>query len=86
MREVTVVKWGKNVAIRLPDEIAKAAGLSDGERVEIDTHGGEIVIRRAVPHFTLAELFAGKSAKHWRAAYAKAFDWGPDVRREAVEK
>ena len=48
MSQVTVGKWGKNLAIRVPFEIAKAAGLSDGERVEIETHDGDILIRRPV--------------------------------------
>ena len=86
MSEVTVGKWGKNLAIRFPGRIAKAARLSDGERVEIDTLDGDIVIRRAVPHFTLEELFRGNSPRKWRAAYAKAFDWGADAGREIVEE
>jgi antitoxin MazE len=84
--QVIVGKWGKNLAIRLPGEIVKAARLSNGERLEIETHNGEIVIRRAVPRFTLEELFRGQSPEEWRAAYAGAFDWGPDVGREVVEK
>ena len=86
MSQVTIGKWGKNLAVRFPNEIAKAAGLSDGERVEIETLDGDIVIRRAVPHFTLEELFQSKSPKEWRAAYADAFDWGPDVGREVVKE
>lgn len=85
MSQVTVGKWGKNLAIRFPGQVAEAAGLTDGERVEIEAHDGEIVIRRAVPHFTLEGLFKGKSPKQWRAAYAGAFEWGPDVGREVVE-
>jgi len=42
----TVGKWGKNLAIRFPFDIARAAGLSDGERVEIEARDGDIVIRR----------------------------------------
>jgi antitoxin MazE len=84
--QVTVGKWGKNLAIRLPGEIVRAARLSSGERLDIETHDGEIVIRRAVSHFTLDELFRGKSPEEWRAAYARAFDWGPDVGREVVEE
>ena len=76
MSQVTIGKWGKSLAIRLPGEIVKAAGLSNGERLEIETHDGEIVIRRAVPRFTLEELFRGRSPAEWRAAYAGAFDWG----------
>jgi antitoxin MazE len=84
--QVTVGTLGKSLAIRLPGEIVKAAGLSNGERLDIQTHDGEIVIRRAVPHFTLEELFRGKSPKEWRADYAGAFDWGPDVGREVVDE
>jgi antitoxin MazE len=83
---VTVGKWGKSLAIRLPSEIVKAAGLSDGERLDVETHDGEIVVRCAVPHFTLEELCCGKSPEEWRAAYADAFDWGPDVGSEVVEE
>jgi len=86
MSQVTVGRWGKNLAIRLPGEIVKAAGLSNGERVEIEAHDGNLVIRRAVPHFTLEELFRGKSPRQWRAAYAGALDWGPDVGREVIEE
>jgi antitoxin component of MazEF toxin-antitoxin module len=32
LSQVTVGRWGKNLAIRFPSEVAKKAGLSDGER------------------------------------------------------
>jgi antitoxin MazE len=86
MSQVTVGKWGKNLAIRFPSEIAKAARLTDGEGVEIEVLDGNIVMRHALPHFILEELFKGKGPKEWRAAYAEAFDWGPDVGREIVEE
>ena len=86
MPQVIVGKWGKNLAIRFPSEIAKAAKLSDGLRLDIEAQDGNIVIRRRAPHFSLAELFEGKSPEEWRAAYAGAFDWGPDVGREVVEE
>lgn len=86
MSHITVGRWGKNLAIRFPGEIASAVGIREGEQVEIDTRGEEIVIRRVVPHFTLEELFRGRSAEEWRKAYAGAFDWGPDVGRENVEE
>jgi antitoxin MazE len=86
MPQVTIGKWGRNLAVRLPGEIAKAAGLNDGERVEISNREAEIIIRRTVPRFTVVELFKGKSPKRWRAEYAGAFDWGPDISREIVEE
>ena len=86
MTHVTVGRWGKNLAVRFPTEIASEVGLREGERVEIDARDDAIVIRRTQPHFTLEELFAGKSADEWRALYANAYDWGPDVGREIVEE
>ncbi len=86
MSEAIVGRWGKSLAVRIPGEVANAAGIAGGERVEIEARRGEIVIRRAAPRFTLEELFRGKSPQEWRAAYAGAFDWGPDVGREAIEE
>jgi antitoxin MazE len=86
MSHIRVGKWGKNLALRVPGDIASEIGLKEGERVEIEAHDGEIVVRRAAPRFTLEELFAGKSPEEWRKAYSDAFDWGPDIGREIVEE
>ena len=47
MSQVIVGRWGKNLAVRVPLEVARATGLTDGERVEIEARDGDIVIRRA---------------------------------------
>jgi antitoxin MazE len=86
MSRAVVGRWGKSLAVRIPGEIANAAGIAEGERVEIETNDAEIVIRRAAPQFTLEELFRGKTPEEWRALYADAYDWGPDVGREVVEE
>lgn len=46
MTEVIVGKWGSSLAVRMPLDIARAAGLKDGEHVEVAAEGGDIVIRR----------------------------------------
>lgn len=79
-------KVGKNLAVRFPGEVAKAAQLRDGEHVEIAARDGDIVIRRRAPRFVLEELFCGKSPEEWRALYREAFDWGCDIGREVVEE
>jgi len=84
MSRATVGRWGKSLAVRIPGEIADAAGLIEGERVQIETQDAAIVIRRAPARFTLEELFRGKTPEEWRALYADAYDWGPDVGREIV--
>ena len=47
MSQVIVGRWGKNLAVRVPLEVARATGLTDGEHVEIEARDGDIVIRRA---------------------------------------
>lgn len=46
MSHSVVGKWGKNLAIRVPMEVARAAGLMDGEKVEVETQDGDILVRR----------------------------------------
>jgi len=46
MSHSVVGKWGKNLAIRVPTDVARAAGLMDGEKVQIETQDGDIVVRR----------------------------------------
>lgn len=48
MSQATVGRWGKNLAIRVPLDVAKRTGLVDGELVEIEAQDGDIVIRRPV--------------------------------------
>ena len=84
MGQVTVGKWGNNLAVRLPGEVVQAISLHDGERVDVSVAEGQIVIRRVEPRLTLEMLFAGKTPEEWRAAYTDAYDWGPDMGREIV--
>ncbi len=46
MSQVTIGKWGKCLAIRIPLDIEKIAHLSQGELLEINAFQGNIVIRR----------------------------------------
>jgi len=46
MSHSIVGKWGKNLAIRVPMDIARAAGLADGEKVEIEALDGDLVVHR----------------------------------------
>jgi antitoxin MazE len=86
MAHVTVGRWGKNLAVRLPGNIARAVGLAEGQRVEIESRDGEVILRRADRDPTLDQLFRGRTPAEWRAHYANAYDWGPDVGRERIEE
>lgn len=45
MSRVTVGRWGKSLAIRVPLDVAKAAGLREGDAVEIESIDGRIQVR-----------------------------------------
>jgi antitoxin MazE len=60
---VVVGKWGKNLAIRVPFEIARAAGLSDGENVEIEALDGDLLIRRSAARVRSLEASEAAAAE-----------------------
>ncbi len=86
MPRAVIGRWGKNLAIRFPADVAKAALLSDGERVEIAVSDDTVVIRKLPAETTAEALFAGRSPEAWRALYRDAFDWGPDQGRERLDE
>lgn len=65
MSRVTVGKWGKNLAIRVPLDLAESSGLSEGEEVEIEAKDGDLVIHRPTAH---ARADAQKAAQELRKA------------------
>jgi antitoxin MazE len=77
MPRAIIGRWGKNLAIRLPGEVAREAGFSVGQRVEIAAKGDELVIRKLRAETTVEAMFAGLSPEVWRALYREAFDWAP---------
>lgn len=45
-----IAKWGNSLAVRLPVECVRAAGLQEGDTVEAEiTSGGEITLTPAKP-------------------------------------
>ena len=86
MTQATLGRWGKSLAVRLPQEVASAFSLQEGDLVEIAAEGDSITIRRAKPRYTLQDMFAGKSPEEWRALYAGSYEWGPDIGREVIDE
>ena len=82
MSEVTVGRWGKSLAVRVPMEIAQASGLSEGERVELEAHDGNIVIRRpAARRRAAAEAAAEEIIKE-----SQSYSLGTITIRELIEE
>ncbi|MDE2579247.1 MAG: AbrB/MazE/SpoVT family DNA-binding domain-containing protein [Hyphomicrobiales bacterium] len=87
MSHAIIGRWGKSLGVRLPADVAHKLGLDAGVTVEIVAGEGEIVVRPLARKATLGEMFAGKSARQWRALYREsAVDFGPDVGREIVDE
>jgi antitoxin MazE len=82
MPRAVIGRWGRNLAIRVPAEVAKASGPSVGQRAEIAAAGDERVIRK----LPVEAMFAGQSPEAGRALYRDVYDWGPDRGREPVEE
>lgn len=84
MAHAIVGKWGRNLAVRISSDIAKAVRIQSGARVEVEARDGTVVIRPVDENLDLEALFAAKTPEQWRGEYAGAFDWGADRGREAV--
>ncbi len=50
MSQVSVGRWGKNLAILVPFEVARSSGRVDCEPGEIEAQDGDIGIRRTAAH------------------------------------
>ncbi|HEX9462395.1 MAG TPA: AbrB/MazE/SpoVT family DNA-binding domain-containing protein [Alphaproteobacteria bacterium] len=47
MSRTKVVRWGKNLVIPVPSDVARAVSLTEGEQLDIEVHGRQMVIRRS---------------------------------------
>jgi antitoxin component of MazEF toxin-antitoxin module len=82
MSEVTVGRWGKNLAVRVPREIANASGLREGERVQLEARDGDIVIKRpAAPTRAAAEAAAEEIIRE-----SQDYSLGTITIRELIEE
>ncbi|HXF44686.1 MAG TPA: AbrB/MazE/SpoVT family DNA-binding domain-containing protein [Burkholderiaceae bacterium] len=78
--ELTVKKWGNNLGVRIPAEVAASVRLKVDQRVKVSARGGSIVIepvRRR--RFDLDQLVRAINKRNRHAAV----DFGPAVGKEA---
>ena len=80
MPRVRVVKWGNNLAVRIPKSIADAAHIKEGDSILIalSRHGIEVRNVERVP--SLEELVAQITPKNRH----KEISFGPERGREKV--
>ena len=77
--ETQIAKWGNSLAIRIPQTVAKDAGLAEGDQLELKVNKqGQIVLRPAKPRYKLSELLAGVTPQNLHGET----DWGQPVGKE----
>jgi antitoxin component of MazEF toxin-antitoxin module len=58
--KVVIKRWGTGLAVRLPDEIARAAKLREGDAVNVEVVDGRVVIE-AKPEAKVLEFASRKT-------------------------
>ncbi|KJZ16989.1 MULTISPECIES: AbrB/MazE/SpoVT family DNA-binding domain-containing protein [unclassified Halomonas] len=58
--ELKIQKWGNSAAIRLPVELLRQLGLSDGDLLEVEETSHRLVLKPVAskPKYSLEELLA----------------------------
>ena len=77
--QVEVVKWGNSHAVRLPAAAIKEARWVLGERLELSTVDGKIVLAPSTQTYSLEAMLSGITEKNQHALV----DFGAPVGREA---
>jgi antitoxin MazE len=77
--QVEIQKWGNSGAIRLPAAIMKQVNIALGDRLDLKTEDGKIVLAPTAHEYRLDELLAGITKANLHAPV----DFGAAVGREA---
>jgi antitoxin MazE len=77
--QVEVVKWGNSSAVRLPAAALREVQIALGDRLELKTHEGKIVLEPTQREYRLADLLAGITKENRHASV----DFGAPMGREA---
>ena len=81
MPKSQVVKWGNNLAVRIPKAVAEQARMKEGDAIVVKAAKGRIELRSVERIPTLKELVAQITPENRH----KETQWGPDVGKEVIE-
>ncbi len=74
-----LTKWGNSLAVRVPKPVADAAGLRQGDQLELRVAGpGAVRMRKAKRKLTLAQLLRGITPENCHGER----DWGRTAGKE----
>jgi len=75
-----LAKWVNSLAVRIPQDVIRAAGLEGGEQLSLDlAEDGSIVLRPGRRKYSLDELVAGITKTNCH----RETDWGLPQGRES---
>ena len=77
--QVEVVKWGNSSAVRLPAAALKEVHIALGDRLELKTEDGRIVLEPTQREYRLEDMLAGITKNNQHAP----LDFGSPMGREA---
>jgi antitoxin MazE len=89
-----LARWGNSLALRLPAEVVRDFGLSEGQLVELNPNKLTIEIvpaekrprtAQGIPIYTLEELVA-EARRLGPENESEMVDWGPDRGSEILEE
>lgn len=75
MATTQLAKWGNSLGLRLPKAIAQAAGVEEGDPVDVSVENGAIVIRPSGPTYSLEQLVGEITPRNRH----DESDWGEPV-------
>ena len=81
--QMHITRWGNSLGVRIPKDLARRLGMTEGTVVEVTAEDDRLVLQTAKPTSRLEELLEGMTPK----AMHEALDWegwGDDVGRENV--
>lgn len=82
MSQVTVNNWGNSLAIRIPKDISQKFAVANGDKLNIEIKGDQLVITHTVkeePVMTFEELFADYNGESFKT---ELIDFGESVGNE----
>jgi antitoxin MazE len=63
--QLRITRWGNSLGLRVPRDVAARAGLTEGDRVDIEGfEDGRIVVTPSRRRFTIEELVAGMTPEN----------------------
>ena len=81
--QMHITRWGNSLGVRIPKDLARQLGMTEGTVVEVTAESDRLVLKAARPCYRLSELLEGMTPE----AMHQALDWDgweEDVGRENV--